>query len=614
MDKQPSQMNTYFRILQYAPGARARFVKFILFSLLSSIFSATYLGLLMPMLNILFQQKVEVLPLPDKFEFSGDYFKAWFQTNFFQIVERNGYLNTLLYVCLLIVGFVFLANVFKYMERMVASRVKVDVVRNLRLHIFKNTSQLHIGYFSDQRKGDLISRFTNDVSEVENTVVNGFKAIREPITIIIFILMLFYISVKLTLFSLIVLPLMGGVISAIIKRLKRRAIQSQEAMGRIVNILDEVFSGMRVINAFNARNFLIQKIENETAFHRKVNLSISRKNELASPLSEFLGVVVVAFILFYGGQMVMAGDMGLKPAAFLGFLTYYASMIQPAKNFSNGITSLQKGTVSAQRIFEVIDTVPAVRNKPNAVVLQEFQESIEFRNVGFAYDREPVLKNINLKIQKGKSIALVGPSGGGKSTLADLVPRFYDPTAGEVLLDGKSLTDYEIESLRRQMGVVTQESILFNDTIFNNIAFGMENMKEEDVIAAAKVANAHEFILQTENGYQTYIGERGSKLSGGQRQRLSIARAVLKNPPILILDEATSALDSESERLVQDALNNLMMNRTSIIIAHRLSTIQHADEIIVIQSGQILERGHHNTLIQQDGLYRKLNEIQAVSR
>jgi subfamily B ATP-binding cassette protein MsbA len=341
---------------------------------------------------------------------------------------------------------------------------------------------------------------------------------------------------------LVVLPLTGGVISTIIKRLKKRAVQSQETMGRIVNILDETFSGMRVINAFNARNFLLKKIEKETTFHRKVNLSISRKNELASPLSEFLGVVVVAFILYYGGQWVLSGTGELTPSSFILFLTFYASMIQPAKNFSNGITSLQKGIVSAQRIFSTIDTESAIQSKPDAVHLPAFEKQIEFRNVSFAYENEFVLRDINLVVEKGKTIALVGPSGGGKSTLADLIPRFYDPTQGEVLLDGISLKDYELDSLRKQMGVVTQESILFNDTIFNNIAFGMENVKEEDVIHAAQVANAHDFIMQTENGYQTFIGERGSKLSGGQRQRLSIARAVLKNPPILILDEATSAL------------------------------------------------------------------------
>jgi ATP-binding cassette, subfamily B, bacterial MsbA len=604
-------MKIYFRILEYAPGAGTRFIKFILFSLLSAVFSAVYLGLLMPMLNILFKQESRILPLPESFEFSTTYFKAWFQHQFVSLMESQGQITTLMYVCLAIVAFVLLANIFKYLERMVASRIKVDVVRNIRLHIFKNVTQLHIGFFSDQRKGDLMSRFTNDVGEVENTVVNGFKAVREPITLLIFIFMLFTISVKLTLFTLIILPITGGIISTIIKRLKQRAIQSQESMGRIVNILDEVFGGMRVINAFNARNFLIKKIEDETAFHRKVNLSISRKNELASPMSEFLGVLVVALILFYGGQIVMAGDQELTPASFLLFLTYYASMIQPAKNFSNGITSLQKGVVSAQRIFTVIDTESAIRSKPNAVELKSFNEKIEFKNVGFSYDQSrSILHNINLIIEKGKTYALVGQSGGGKSTLADLVPRFYDPTEGDILMDGTSLRDYELESLRRQIGVVTQESILFNDTIFNNIAFGMPHITEESVIRAAKIANAHDFIMQTEKGYQTLIGERGSKLSGGQRQRLSIARAVLKNPPILILDEATSALDSESEKLVQEALFNLMEHRTSLVIAHRLSTIQHADEILVIHEGQVVERGTHEQLSKANGIYQKLSDIQ----
>ncbi len=527
------------------------------------------------------------------------------------IFIEYGPLRALLFVCILIVFFVFVSNLFRYLERMTASKLKVDVVKNMRMQIFERVSLMHIGFFNDQRKGDLISRFTNDVSEVEGAVVNGLKSVfKEPITLIVFMIILFTISVKLTLFTLVVLPLTGGIISEIVRRLKKKAKLSQETMGRIVNILDETFSGMRVINAFNARNFLLKKIDQETSFHKKVNLSISKKNELASPVSEFLGVLVVAGILYYGGQLVLGGDQELKPSVFLVFLTIYANMIQPAKSFASGITSLQKGTMSALRIFAVTDLEPAIKNKPNAIVLKDFLHGIEFKNVSFAYDKDHVLLDINLTIEKGKTIALVGPSGGGKSTLADLVPRFYDPSTGEVKLDGIAITDYDLDSLRKVMGVVTQESILFNDTIFNNIAFGMDIAREEDVIRAAKVANAHDFIMQTENGYQTSIGERGAKLSGGQRQRLSIARAVLKNPPILILDEATSALDSESERLVQDALNKLMQNRTSIVIAHRLSTIQHADEIIVVQEGRIIERGKHDYLIRQSGLYRKLNEIQ----
>lgn len=607
-------MNTYFRILRYAPNLGLRLFQFFLFSVLGVVFQAIYLGLTKPMLDVLFNQNgdVVIVPMP-QFSFSVAYLKDLFQHYLTSRVVEYGPLDALLFVCVSIVVFVFLSNLFRYMERMTASILKVDIVKNIRVHIFSNIIRLHIGFFNDQRKGDLISRFTNDVSEVEGAVVNSLKSVfKEPITLIVFIVMLFLISAKLALFTLVILPITGGVIAEIIKRLKKRALQSQETMGRIVNILDEAFGGMRVIYAFNARNFLLKKIEDETAFHKKVNLSLSRKNELASPLSELLGVVIVAIILYYGGRSVLAGDESLSASSFILFLTIYASMIQPAKNFSNGITSLQKGLISARRIFEIIDTESLIKDKPNAIALDKFKERIEFKNVSFAYNETPVLKNINLIVEKGRTIALVGPSGGGKSTLADLVPRFYDPQQGEVLLDGRSLTDYQLESLRKEMGIVTQESILFNDTIFNNIAFGMENVKEEDVIRAAKVANAHDFIVQTEEGYQTKIGERGTKLSGGQRQRLSIARAVLKNPPILILDEATSALDSESERLVQDALTKLMENRTSIVIAHRLSTIQHADEIIVVQNGEIVERGKHDQLMAGSGLYSKLTEIQKV--
>ncbi len=605
-------MKIYLRILGYAPGLAGRLAKFFVYAIFGVVFSAAYLGLIIPMIKVLFDPAVSsVIPSPLEFSMSIGYATSFFQYHFIRIIAEYGRLDALLFVCIGIVVCMMVSNIFRYLERMTASRLKVDVVKNMRMHIFTNITNLHIGYFNDQRKGDLVSRFTNDMSEVEGSVANSLKSVmKEPITVLVYLIILFTISFKLTLFTLILLPITGGVIGQIIKRLKHKAKQSQEAMGRIVNILDETFSGMRVIKAFNASNFIIKKIDDETSYHRKVNLSIARKNELSAPLSEFLGVIIVAVILYYGGQLVMSGDQELKPEVFLGFLAFYASMMQPAKNFSNGITSIQKGTVAAQRIFSVIDTEPVIKSKPDAKSLDQFRESIEFKNVSFAYDRESVLKNINLKIEKGKTIALVGPSGGGKSTLADLVPRFYDPTQGEVLLDRVSLADYEIESLRKQMGVVTQESILFNDTILNNIAFGMENVKEEDVMNAAKVANAHDFIMQTEEGYQTFIGERGSKLSGGQRQRIAIARAVLKNPPILILDEATSALDSESEKLVQEALTNLMKNRTSIVIAHRLSTIQHADEIVVIQNGHIMERGRHEVLIGQDGLYKKLNEIQ----
>jgi len=501
-------------------------VKFFIFAIFGVLFSAGYLALIMPMLDVLFKRGgvPSIPPAPGAFELSTTFARDFFNYHFIRIIHEYGPSTTLLFICAGIVLLMIIGNTFRYFERITASRIKVDVVKNMRMHIFSNVTNLHIGYFNDQRKGDLMSRFTNDMSEVEGSVSNSLKSVlKEPITIIVYLGVMFYLNVKLTLFTLILLPLMGGLVAEIIRRLKKKARLSQETMGRIVNILDETFGGMRVIKAFNARNFVIKKIDAETSYHRKVNLSIARKNEMSSPLSEVLGVIIVAVILWYGGNLVLSGSKELEPQEFLGFLVFFASMIQPAKNFSNGITSLQKGTVAAERIFKVIDLESAVRSKPNAIVLDSFKDSVEYKNVSFAYDKELVLKNINLKIQKGKTIALVGSSGGGKSTLADLVPRFYDPTQGEILLDGISLTDYEIESLRQQMGVVTQESILFNDTIFNNIAFGKEDATLEQVMEAAKVANAHEFISQTPEGYNTFIGERGSKLSGGQRQRISIA-------------------------------------------------------------------------------------------
>lgn len=610
-------MKIFFRILGYANRLNSRLFLFFFYSILGIIFGAFNIVLVSPMLQVLFDQtKRGAVPPPlPEFSLSTDFIVTVFNHYFLQIIADHGSLNALLFVCSLIVLCVILANTFRYLERIMATKIRVDLVMNIRMEIFKKVSLLHIGYFNNERKGDLISRFTNDVTEVENGVMNSLKAVlKEPITIVVYFFVLFTISPQLTLFTLLVLPITGGVLAEIIKRLKRQATQSQESLGRIVNILDETFSGMRVIKAFNARNFVIDKIEAESAYYRQVNKSMAYKNELASPVSEIMGVMIISGVIFFGGNMVLSEQSTLEPAAFLLFLATFSMIIQPAKNFSNGITSLQKGTASAKRIFSIIDLQSEIQSKPNAISLQHFAQRVEFKNVGFKYDQEFVLKNISLTIEKGKTIALVGPSGGGKSTLADLVPRFYDPFEGDVLLDGVSLRDYELESLRNQIGVVTQESILFNDTIFNNIAFGMPHVSEEAVIQAARVANAHEFIMQAEHGYQTYIGERGSKLSGGQRQRLSIARAVLKNPPILILDEATSALDSESEKLVQEALFNLMKNRTSIVIAHRLSTIQHADEIVVIQKGAITERGNHEQLYQQNGLYRKLIDIQKTDR
>lgn len=609
-------MKTFLRVLRYSNGLTSKLIQFFIFSVLGVVFSALSLVAVIPMLKVLFDQvKVVEVPALPSFSFTVSYFSGVFQHYFLSIIVEYGKPEALFFICLGISLSVFIGNTFRYFERIVASRIRLEVVRNLRSAIFDNVTRLQISFFNNQRKGDLISRFTNDVGEVENAVMNSLKAVfKEPLTIITYFIILFTLSTHLTLFTLLVLPVVGGVLGEIVRRLKKQAAQSQESLGRVVNILDETFGGMRVVKAFNARGYIRKKMEEENGYNTRVNMAMAYKNELASPVSEFLGVIIISGIMFYGGQLILGGESDLDASQFLGFLTVFASIIQPAKSFSTGITSLQKGIASARRIFEIIDKEPAIENKPNARVLTEFRSAIEFKKVSFAYDKELVLRDINLTVEKGKTIALVGPSGGGKSTLADLVPRFYDPTEGDVQIDGMSIRDYEIESLRKQMGVVTQESILFNDTIFNNIAFGMANVSQEAVEQAARIANAHDFIMQTEKGYQTTIGERGSKLSGGQRQRLSIARAVLKNPPILILDEATSALDSESEKLVQEALFNLMKNRTSLVIAHRLSTIQHADEIVVLQGGRIVERGTHQDLTRLNGVYKKLSDIQSTVR
>lgn len=609
-------MKTYLRILSFARPYRRFVPQYIVFTILAIVFSLVNFALLIPLLEVLFNQVDTTAQPPQtlpEFAFTLEYLKTLFNYYFTGVIAEHGKVGALIFVCCITIVSVFFSNLFRYVSDLTLAHLRADVVRNLRNRIFDQVSRLHIGYFTNERKGDLLSRITNDVQEVETSVVSTLKvAFKEPATIIGFFFVLFTMSVKLTIFTLVFLPITGGIIAEVIKRLKKRAVQSQESLGRIVNILDETLSGMRVVKAFNAENFIRSKFGKEVDHYAHINISMAKKQQLASPMSEFLGASVMAGILLYGGILVLTNSSELTASEFITYIVIFSQVMSPAKSINQAFSSIQRGLAAGERIFATIDTKPVIRDKPGAETLSAFHEHITFRNVYFAYEEEDVLKNINLEIPKGKTIALVGPSGGGKSTLADLIPRFYDPTAGEVLLDGKSLKEYQVASVRALMGIVTQESILFNDTIFNNIAFGLPHASLDDVMQAARIANAHQFIMETPNQYETVIGERGTKLSGGQRQRLSIARAVLKNPPILILDEATSALDSESEKLVQEALTNLMKNRTSVVIAHRLSTIQHADEIVVVQDGEIIERGSHDELLEQDGLYRKLSSMQAV--
>ena len=491
--------------------------------------------------------------------------------------------------------------------------VKNSITNRLRREMYEKILSLPISYFTEQRKGDMMSRMTNDVVEVEISVIGTLEGwLKDPMAIVINLAVLFYISPKLTIFILLCLPIMGLVIGRVSRSLKKQSMKVSEKSGETFSTIDETLGGLRVIKAFNVEKKLIQKFNDISNEFLQARNQVGYKRDLASPMSELMGVTIFAGILWFGGRLVLSHEIAMNGALFLTYMGLFYNIIDPAKSISSAFSNMQKGAAALERIEQVLKAPVTVDENPNGKKIETFNHSIEFKNVNFSYEETVILKNISFKIEKGKTIALVGSSGAGKSTLADLVPRFHDATSGEILVDGVNIKDYSLHSLRSLISIVTQEPILFNDTIANNIALGMENTDMDTIIEAAKIANADSFIRKKEKGYDTNIGDRGSKLSGGERQRMTIARAVLKNPPILILDEATSSLDTESERLVQDAINNLMTNRTSIVIAHRLSTIRHADEIIVLNRGEIAERGTHDQLIKHNGIYHKLVEMQEV--
>jgi subfamily B ATP-binding cassette protein MsbA len=498
----------------------------------------------------------------------------------------------------------------------VLEKVKSNLVGKIRQAVFEKTLQLHLGYFSEQRKGNILSRMTSDVAEVEFIITTSFKALfREPILLVLYFVALFYISPSLTFFVLIYIPLAGGFVGVLVNKLRKQSKQVQETIGTVLSIMDETFGGIRIVKAFNAEEYVKKKFQQENNLYVSLLKSIGYKRELSSPFSEFMGVALVIGVVLYGGNLILQGDKSLTASEFFGFLGILSQVTQPIKEIITMFSHIQRGVASAERIFELTDTKPEIADKPNAKILPPFSDKIVFENVSFAYQNGNwVLKDINFTIPKGKMIALVGASGSGKSTLADLLCRFYEPQEGKISIDGYNISEVTMHSLRSQMGIVSQEAVLFNDTVFNNIAFGTEATMEQ-VIQAAKIAHAHEFIMQLPKQYETNIGERGSQLSGGQRQRISIARAVLKNPAILILDEATSALDNESEKIVQEALNELMRERTSLVIAHRLSTIQKADEILVMEKGVIVERGTHQELLSTPNtLYARLYRSTELSK
>ncbi|AWO01787.1 antibiotic ABC transporter ATP-binding protein [Chitinophaga alhagiae] len=605
-------MKTFKRLLGFVQPLRHYLPEYLIYTIIGVLFGVINFAMLIPMLQIMFDQKDTVEPITTlpQFAISLDYFTDLFKYYFLRFINEKGEIYALGFVCSVIIAASLLANFGRYMSIRVMVRMRMNVLEKLRNKLYRHTSEQSLSFYNKRRKGDMLSTMTNDVMEVENTFVNAIQVLlRDPLIVIVTFIVLFYISAKLTLFTLIFFPISGFLVSYISKQLRKKGFYSQEMLGKLLNISEESLSGVRVIQGFTAEKYMQRKFAGLARQFTKLSKSIYNQRELASPVSEALGVSLVVVLVMVGGYMILNGKELTGPV-FIAYLGLYFTILQPAKNISNAFTLMQKGIVSAQRIFGLLDEPIAIQDKPAAQPLPSFEHSIAYEQLSFRYDDQYVLRNINLHIEKGKMIALVGRSGAGKSTMADLLPRFYDATEGRVAVDGKDVRDVKLHDLRQLMGIVSQEAILFNDTITNNIAFGHEDPDMEKVKEAARIANAHEFIEQLENGYDTLIGDRGSKLSGGQRQRLTIARAIFKNPPILILDEATSALDTESEKLVQDALDKLMQNRTTIVIAHRLSTIQHAHEIIVMDKGEIIERGRHDALLSQQGIYRKLVEMQ----
>ena len=602
-------MKKYSRVFTYLKEYRASIVSYFVTILLSIVFSVLSIGMLLPFMQLIFGVKKEGLP---KSPASTNPIIKFVSEQLDHLINSGDKFHALTVVCILIIVSIFLKNLFLYLSYRAMGPIKNGIVTSFRVDLFNKILELPIGYFTERRKGDLMSRITTDVGEVEGSVVGTLEGwVKDPLTILIYLGVLFYFSPLLTSIILLCIPVMGFVIGRITRSLRKQSGIIAVKSGETISTIEETLGGLRVIKAFNVEKLLRKKFATISNDWEHARNQVGFKKDLASPMSEMIGVAIFAGILWFGGRLVLSGKL-LDGSMFLTYMGMFYGVIDPAKSISTAFSNMRKGAAAIDRIEEVLTARITVDDNPNGKKIKTFESAIEFRNVGFMYDDAVILKNINLTVPKGKTVALVGSSGAGKSTLADLVPRFHDATSGEILVDGINIKDYSLRSVRGLISIVTQEPILFNDTIANNISLGMDNATQEEIEEAAKVANAHNFIMRKEEGYNTNIGDRGTKLSGGERQRMTIARAVLKNPPILILDEATSSLDTESERLVQDAINNLMTNRTSIVIAHRLSTIRHADEIIVLQKGEIVERGTHDSLINQNGFYKRLVDMQEV--
>ena len=603
-------MKFFLRILRYARPYMPFAGLAGLFNVLTVTFSLVSVTLIIPVLGVLFGTQEKVFEAPS-FDWSIASIKDLFNYQVTLIIEDQGPTRALAFICLLVVGAYFGKNLFRYGALYCLAILRNGAIADIRNALHKKVLELPLGYFNEKRKGDVMARMTTDMVEIEWSMFTALEVVvREPLMIIGSLTVLMFISPELTLFIALLLPVTGILIATIGKSLKRNSSKAQGRMGQLLSFIEETLTGLRIIKAFNAEEQKHDQFTSENNSYRNLMNKVLWRRDLASPISEFLGATVIASVIWYGGSLILEGD-GLRPEVFFGFLMIFFQIISPAKSLATTSYNIQKGNASAQRVFQILDAENPITDPANPVALKQFNQSIEVDNLTFRYQNDPVLQGVSFTVNKGESVALVGPSGSGKTTLANLIPRYYEVVEGSLRLDGHPVSAYTLKDLRAQMGIVTQESLLFNDTVLNNIRLGNLNASEEEVIAAAKVANAHEFVEQLEEGYHTNIGDGGNKLSGGQKQRISIARAVLKNPPILILDEATSALDTESERLVQDALNHLMQNRTSIIIAHRLSTVQHVDKIIVLKEGQVMEVGTHDELIKKGGIYNRLTEMQS---
>ncbi len=605
-------MKDFLRVLRFAKPYWIYAVFNIVFNILTVLFSLVSITMIIPFLGLLFGTQEKVYQAPP-LGFSTTSIKENFYLQITQIIESRGQIDALLFICGLVLVMFLFRNLFRYLALFFLTPIRNGVVRDMRDALHKKVLNLPLGYYTEKRKGDIIARMTTDLVEIEWSIMSSLEMIfKDPLNIIIFLASLVFISPELTVFVIVLFPIAGFLIARIGKSLKKSSEEGQSKMGEILSNIEENIGGLRIIKAFRAEQIIQKQFEKNSDSYRATMTKLLRKKDLSSPMSEFLSTVVLVCVMWFGGQLVLGVENSLSPEAFIGYIAIFSQIIPPAKSFTTAFYYIQKGSASSKRVMDILDTENSIKD-PVIAKGKTFTEQLTFKNVSFQYDTQAVLKDISFDIQKGQTIALVGESGSGKSTIADLLARFYDIEKGQILIDDINIKDFKLSDLRGLMGIVSQESILFNDSVFNNITLGNENANMDEVIAAAKAANAHEFILEMNEGYNSNVGEGGGKLSGGQKQRLSIARAIYKNPPILILDEATSALDTQSEKLVQEALSQLMKNRTSIVIAHRLSTIQNADHILVLKDGEIVEQGTNQELIKKEGVYKRLKDYQNLS-